>query len=73
MATGVNKLAVEVADMVMDMEVDMMADMEVDKILRKKITILTKFSHFFTGFHNFDQISQSIATTFHNLTLKLVS
>ena len=73
MATGVNKLAVEVADMVMDMEVDMMADMEVDKILKKKLQFWPNFHIFFTGFHNFDQISQSIATTFHNLTLKLVS
>ena len=59
MATGVNKLAVEVADMVMDMEVDMMADMEVDKILKKNYNFDQIFIFFLPDF--------TILTKFHNL------
>ena len=59
MATGVNKLAVEVADMVMDMEVDMMADMEVDKILKKNLQFWPNFHIFLPDF--------TILTKFHNL------
>ena len=55
-ATGVGKMAVEVADMVVNMEVDMVAnlvvDMVADMVANMEVdTILTRF-------HNFNELSQ---------------